>query len=277
MTVITQNNHFNHIKSIVLKVMIMALLTSPLFVKAESVSLGYFTLAPHIFQDKDGNAVGPLPEFLNKHIGPAMGVTFKLVNMPLARILKEMERGELPGGALFGCTQDRTVTYNYPVHSFYSMQPVIAVLKSSPLDEISLPANLKKLSIGYVTDAIISLYMKNNQIEFLNLSGNNTWQRNVKMLLEGRLDAVYSPAEINMMHAANNVNVLDKIKIIRLPEAPNKLYSLFSNDKAFDKLNLATKYDKAFKQVNGAHVYKSLLSHWEGKLISEKIFKSKVE
>jgi len=54
-----------------------------------------------------------------------------------------------------------------------------------------------------------------------------------------------------MLHAANTPNLLDKIKIIRLPEATIKLYSLFSSDKAFDKLNLSSRYDKAFKQING--------------------------
>jgi hypothetical protein len=278
-----KQNVVKNISSLVFKALVVTLLTSPFFVKAESVSLGYFTLVPHIFQDKDGNAAGPLAELLNKHIGPAMGVTFKLVNMPLARILKEMEKGKLAGAAIFGYTPKRAEKYTYPVHSFSSMQSVIAVLKSNPISETSLTINLKKLSIGYVGDAIVSPYMKYHQIKFLNISGKNVWERNIKMLINGRLDAVYSPNKINMIHAVSSVSVLDKINIIRLPEAPLKLYSLFSNGKNFVNLNLSARYDKAFTQINGAQVYKSLLEQQvslpigEGKLGSQTLFKSKVE
>jgi hypothetical protein len=278
-----KQNVVKNISSLVFKAMIVTLLTSPFYVKAESVYLGYFTLAPHIFEDKKGNAVGPLPELLKKHIGPAMGVTFKLVNMPLARILKEMLTGSLAGAALFGYTQDRDEAYTYPVHNFYSMQPMIAVLKSNPINNFTLPRNLKKLSIGYVGGAIVSPYMKDHGIKFINIFGKNEWERSIKMLLNGRFDAVYSPMKMNMVHSIKAVNGFDKIKLIRIPEAPIKLYSLFSNNKVFDEFNLSGRYDKAFKRINGEKVYKTLLDQQfsfpigESKLISQTILKSKVK
>lgn len=261
MSKIIQHIRVNHGKSNKIKGMMLIVLMSSLLVTAEEISLGYFILRPHIYQDKNGNAVGPLPEFLYKYLGPEMGATFKLVNMPLARILKDMESGQLAGAALFGYTQNRASSHTYPRHNFYSMQPVIAVLKSSPLSESLLSTDLNNLSIGYVKDAIVSSYMKKNQIDFINIFGNNTWQRNVERLLKDRLDAVYTPNEVNMIYSAKTVNALDKIRIIRLPEAPIKLYSLFSNNKVFDELNLSERYDKAFKQINGAQVYKKLLEH----------------
>ena len=239
---------------------------SPL--KAESFTLGYFVLGPHIYSNADGKALGPLPEFLTEHIGPAMGVKFNLVNMPLARILKDMKEGRIAGAALFGFTKARDLVFVYPNNSFISMHPVIAVLNDHPLIKVESIDDIANLSIGYVKDAIVSPFMQSGGIAFTNIYGSNTWERNIKRLLKGHIDAAYSPIEVNMSYVASKLNIQDKIRIIRLPEAPMKLYTLFSKDKQFIHTDLAKRYDEAFERIDGKTVYNNIFTRHYGLSIS---------
>lgn len=235
---------------------------SPL--KAESLTLGYFVLGPHIYADEDGHASGPLPEFLAEYIAPAMGVEFNFVNMPLARMLKDMEEGRIAGAALFGFTEARNIAFSYPKNNFTLMHPVITVLNSHTLTKVESFDDLTDLSIGYVNGAIISPYMKKNGMVFTNIYGSNTWERNIRRLLKGHINAAYSPIEENIKFVAAKLKVLDKIRIIRLPEAPMKLYSLFSKHTQFINLNLAKRYDEAFERINGEKIYKKVFERYYG-------------
>lgn len=228
--------------------------TSP--IQAESLTLGYFVLGPHIYQSEDGRASGPLPEFLAEHIGPAMGVEFNLVNMPLARILKDMEAGRIAGAALFGFNEARNLVFAYPKNSFTLMHPVIAVVNTHILTKVESFDDIDNLSIGYVNGAIVSPFMLKYDVKFTNIYGSNTWERNIKRLLKGHIDAAYSPIEMNMRYVASKLNVLDKIRILRLPEEPMKLYSIFAKHSQFINTNLAKRYDEAFERIHGEAVYK---------------------
>lgn len=233
---------------------------SPL--KAESLTLGYFVLGPHIYHDAEGKTLGPLAEFLTEHIGPAMGVKFNLVNMPLARILKDMKDGRIAGAALFGFTKARDLVFTYPKHSFISMHPVITVLKSHPLTKVDSFDDIANLSIGYVKDAIVSPFMYKHDKVFINIYGSNTWERNINRLLKGHIDAAYSPIDANMRYVASKLGVLDNIRIIRLPEEPMKLYTLFSKSKQFINSNLVKRYDDAFERIDGETVYKKIFNRY---------------
>lgn len=231
-------------------------------IKAESLTLGYFVLGPHIYHDVNGNAAGPLPEFLMKHIGPAMGVELSLVNMPLARVLKGVKTGRLAGAALLGFTEARNLTFAYPRNSFVSMQPVIAVLKNHTLTKVESVDDIANLSIGYVKDAITSPFMQSNGIVFTDIFGSNTWERNIQRLMKGHIDVAYSPIDTNMRYVAAKLNVLDKIRIMSLPEEPMKLYSVFSKHKKFINSNFAKRYDEAFEHIQGEKLYKEIFSRY---------------
>lgn len=231
---------------------------SPL--KAETLTLGYFVLGPHIYANADGKALGPLPEFLTEHIGPAMGVKFSLVNMPLARILKDVKEGRIAGAALFGFTKERGLVFAYPNNSFISMHPVLVVLNNHPLTKVETVDDIANFSIGYVKDAIVSPFMQNDGIVFSNIYGSNTWERNMQRLLKGHIDAAYSPIEVNMSYVASRLNIREKVRIMRLPEAPMKLYSLFSKHEQFIHADLAKRYDEAFERIDGNALYNNIFT-----------------
>jgi len=252
------------VRSIILFLFLLQI--SPL--KAETLTLGYFVLGPHIYASADGKALGPLPEFLTEHIGPAMGVKFSLVNMPLARILKDMKEGRIAGAALFGFTKARGLVFAYPNNSFISMHPVLVVLNKHPLTKVESVDDISHLSIGYVKDAIVSPFMQNGGIVFTDIYGSNTWERNIQRLLKGHIDAAYSPIEVNMSYVASKLNMRDKVRIMRLPEAPMKLYSLFSKHEQFIHANLAKRYDEAFERIDGNAIYNNIFTRHYGLSLS---------
>jgi ABC-type amino acid transport substrate-binding protein len=249
----------NDLGGVMQKIILLFILFLPCQVYSQQVTLGYFNLRPHVYQDDNGDARGPLIDFLSQYIAPELGVTFIFSYAPLPRILKNMEDGKLVGAVILGKTKQRRRIYDYPTHNFYTMRSVIAVGKNSPLKEISSPDDLKKLDIGYFRGGIVSPYMQKHNIKFINIYGMTPWIRNLNKMLLNRIDAVYSPLELNMISTAKKYDIYDKIKIIRIPEEPMKLYTAFSKIKFHPRFNLVAQYDAAFKKINGQQVYKKLL------------------
>jgi len=227
---------------------------------AEEVELAYFSLSPHIYKNSvDGQPSGIMPIFLHKFIAPEMGVKFKLVNMPLARILVEMERGNIAGAAVFGYTKERALRHQYPRSNFSQMRPLIAVNKSNPLNKINKISDISHLNIGYVTGAILTPFIKDRGLKIITIGGSNTWTRNLQNLVNGRLDAVFTPLEVNLIHSVKQAGVLKDIKMLHLPEPAIKIYTLFSKAENFSHLKLAERYDLAFEKINGRKVYRALM------------------
>lgn len=65
-----------------------------------------------------------------------------------------------------------------------------------------------------------------------------------------------------MRYVASKLGVLDNIRIIRLPEEPMKLYTLFSKSKQFINSNLVKRYDDAFERIDGETVYKKIFNRY---------------
>jgi len=227
---------------------------------AEEVELAYFSLSPHIYKNSvNGQPSGIMPIFLHKFIAPEMGVKFKLINIPLARTLLEMEKGSLAGAAVFGYTKERALRHQYPRNYFSQMIPAIAVNKSNPLDKINKISDISHLNIGYVNGAILTPFIKDRGLKIITIGGSNTWTRNLQNVVNGRLDATFTPLEVNIIHSAKKMGVLDKIKVLRLPEPPIKLYTMFSKAENYSHLKLAERYDLAFEKINGRKVYRELM------------------
>ena len=245
-----------------LKIILLFALFLPLQVYSQQITLGYFNLRPHVYQDNNGHATGPLIDFLSQYIAPKLGVSFSFFHAPLPRILKNMKEGTLMGAVMLGENQQRKHLYDYPEFNFYTMRSVIVVAKDFPLNTISSPSDLENLNVGYFRGGLVSPYMQKNNIKFTNIYGDMPWLRNLNKMLLNRIDAVYSPLELNMISTTKAHGIYDKIKIIRIPEEPMKLYTVFSKKKFHPKFNLVAQYDAAFKSIEGAKIYKRLLNEY---------------
>lgn len=228
-------------------------------VKSEEVTLAYIDLYPHIYEDENNITQGPLSTFLNDYIAPEMGVTFKLIKMPLLRIFKCMDDGEISGIAIAGFNKKRNLKYTYPNSHTYSMQSALLLKNTHPLKEVVSPSQLRNINIGYFGGGIKTPYIKNNKIKLQKIYGLNVWQRNIQRLLRNRVEAIYSPSKLNLESLIKNQNLTSQTNIITLPEEPVNLYTVFANSPFNDKNNLISRYNNAFNKLNGVHLYQSLL------------------
>jgi len=225
--------------------------------------LGYFTMGPHIVYNKaEDRAEGPLVEFLTRHVAPAMNVKLNLVfiEMPLVRVLTELSSGSIAGAAMFGYTQARAHNHLYPRNNFSEMQSVIAVAKGHPLTQVRSIEDLYPLSLTYVKAAILTPLVRDENLHWEWTSGNNVWVRNLQKLVAGRCEAVYSPQVVNILDAANRSGIVDKIRILPLPEARLKLYSIFS--KHPKHRGLMERYDRAMDDIQGRAIYQQLMDEY---------------
>lgn len=228
-------------------------------VRSEEVTLAYIDLYPHIYSDKNNVAQGPLSTFLNDYIAPEMGVTFKLVKMPLLRIFKSMDDGDISGIAIAGFNKERNLKYTYPTSYTYSMQSALLTKKTHSLKRVISPSDLKNIKIGYFGGGIKTPYIKNNKIKLQKIYGLNVWKRNFQRLLKNRLDAVYSPSKLNLISLVKQQKLKSITNIIVLPEDSVKLYTIFANSLFNEENNLVNRYNNAFKKVDGINIYQNLL------------------
>lgn len=230
---------------------------------AEKISLGYFTMGPHIVYNTTSNqAEGPLVDFLTDHVAPAMDMEleFVFIEMPLVRVLTEMKKGTVAGAAMFGYTEARAHNHYYPRNNFAEMQSVIAVRKNHPLTQVKTIEDLYPLRITYVQAAILTPFVTDQNLNLEWTSGNNVWRRNLQKLAAGRAEAVYSPQVANIIYGAKDSGVMEKIRILPLPEPPQKLYTLFSKHPKHK--GLKERYDQAMEHIQGRLIYKDIMSRY---------------
>ena len=241
-----------------LKIIFLLLISLPL--KSEELVLAYNNLPPHIYKNELGQASGPLVTFMLEHLAPAMDVEIKLIGMPLARIFKKMDMGEINGIAIAGYTTKRNQKYIYASQNIHIMESVFAVKKASKLQTIDSIINSKNIRIGYFKGGITTPYIVDNDINLKNIYGVNVWNRNLRRLVNNRVDVIYSPSKLNMLHTIKYNNAFNKVNIIEIPEKRVELYTIFSNSPTNDKMNIVNRYNKAFSDINGTYVYNNLLA-----------------
>jgi len=201
--------------------------------QAEKVLLSYFELPPHITRNVEtNNAEGVLVDFLTNIIAPKMEVEFTFEFMPLKRTINELTNGDIDGTAILAYTPERANSFiEYPENNFSEMRSVIIVKNNNPLNIIKTTDDIKEMKIGSFLGAIQLPFIKKAPVLWANISGKNPIQRNLNKLLMERIDGVYLPLEVVAIQEAHNLNMMDEIRILRLPEKPFKIFTVWAGDK----------------------------------------------
>jgi len=225
--------------------------------QAEKVLLSYFELPPHITRNVDTNdAEGVLVDFLTTIIAPKMKVDFIFEFMPLKRTINELTNGDIDGTAILAYTPKRASSFiQYPANNFSEMRSVIIVKKNSSLHSIKTTDDIKDMKIGSFLGAIQTPFIKKAPVLWANISGKNPTQRNLNKLLMERIDGVYLPLEVVAVQEAYNLNIMDDIKILQLPEKPFKVFTVWGGDKG----QLKERYDDVMEEIDGYSIYKRML------------------
>lgn len=221
-----------------------------------SLTLGYTAMPPHIYEAEDGTPAGPLVEMLGKHIAPEMGLKIELVKLPLPRVFKAMSDQTIDGMAFGGKSVAREQIYHYPQQHLTSTTPVL-VLKHNT--NTLKDTELRKMKVGYIHSGILTPYVCDRDVEFSHLFGSKTWHRNLKRLMEGRIDAVYSPSKLNMAVVAREKGITHRVTLHKLPEEPIKWFTVFSKSTVNQESQTVALYDQAMERLGGHSLYERLL------------------
>lgn len=229
---------------------------------AEPVRVGYFIAQPHIIfnESAEPKLSGALVEFLDKYIGPEMGVEFiwneRPINIP--RQLKRMKEGSQDMIAVMRKSEERMDSAIYTEMSFYDEPIVLAFKKDHPIAAVRSVDDIVDFKIGFADMNVLSAFMQDERLNFSYISSPAPHTQNIKKLMAGRIDAVYSPSKTSLLMAVKKAGLEDAIKLLNLPEPPGENFVAFS----INRPDLVKRYNEAFIAINGKEKYQELLKKY---------------
>ena len=231
-------------------------------VYAETIRMGFFQHPPHQYKNKEGKIVGATIEYFNK-VAPKMGYNVEWVGpLPLNRMIMYLKQGKLDGTAHFIKTKSFEKYVSYADKHFHLAHPVFVVKKKNKLNQINSGYNIKGYKVLYLTKHPPSKFVQDN---ISNLKMNLItpydlmWQKALRLLMRGTIDAVHDLNEFSVPFVAKMTNISQHIKTLRLPEPAEPVYVAFPKNFLKGKL-LLKKYNKIQAKMNFGHKdYKKLI------------------
>ena len=228
----------------------------------QEIKIAYFNNPPFIIYDKEEKEVtgGALFEFLEQHIGPEMGVTFKWERSPssIPNELESLENGSVDAISLLAHSPEREKKYAFTATPFFMPSPAIAVLMSNALEKVDKVEDILSFKIGYARDSYLSPFMRDERIDFKLISSSNPHEQNIHKLMLGSVDAVYTPDISSLLGVLRELKYEDDIKIVKLPENKSRCHVVFAKDLE----SVAVRYDEAFRKIDGESIFMQIMSKY---------------
>ena len=228
----------------------------------QEIKITYFNNSPFIIYDEEERKVtgGALFEFLEQHMGPEMGVTFKWGRSPspIPKQLESIENGSADAIALLAHTHERQKKYAFTAIPFFMPSPAIAVLMSNKLEQVDNVEDILSLKIGYARDSYLSPFMRDERINLKLITSSNPHEQNIHKLMLGSVDAVYTPDISSLLGVLRELKYEDDIKIVKLPENKSKCHVVFAKDLEA----VAVRYDEAFRKIDGERIFMQIMSKY---------------
>lgn len=227
---------------------------------AQTAKLAYFETQPHSYLDKaTGKPAGAAVAFAEAVFKKA-GMAVEWVGpLPFARVVANLESGEVDGTFLLGMNDDRKKFLLYAEKPHNVTYSVLVVKAAHPLKEIKTIDDVKGFKIGYVTDGRIGAFLKDagDKVSF-DLIGSDNWQElNFRKVQGGRIDASYSPVGSSTQYELARLKMDKDFRLLKLPEDPQTGYFAFSRKSPKAAL-LKDAYDKAV--ASGSLAYEDFLA-----------------
>lgn len=191
---------------------------------AAGLRIGGFEIAPLVMTGPvvGKPLVGLLPEYLQRHVEPAL--PFALHWQPLVsfgRALRGLRDGSLDMLMLMGTDRHPGAGLRPFGWTVLQAQPHLAVAPDSPLTEVLRLEQLAGLRIGWIAHSGLPAGMESLPVRWVRVSTAH-WQRvSLRMLLAGRLDAVYFANPYSPRYHARQLGL--PLRLLRLPLPPRSL------------------------------------------------------
>lgn len=228
----------------------------------EKITVSYFNVSPHVIYNFGTEKIegGAVYDFLENHIAPEMDIDLVWDSTPtsIPRQIKFLENREKDCAALLIFTASRAQDLLFTAKPYAYSYSAIAVPASDPIEHINTVEDILSHRIGYGQNAFLCSFMKDERLKLDLIASSNYNEQNFRKLLAGRINAVYTPDIPSLMMVIKKMNIEDKVKIIKLPGIPARLYVVFSKKRQ----DLKKKYDKAFDKIGGRNVYTRILNSY---------------
>lgn len=245
--------------SVKLFVILGIIVFSQMQVCAKTVKMAVFMLDPFMMEDaKSGKIVGVTVDYWKEFIAREMGVDFEVAGIySILRATKMLKDGEVDVVSQLTKIPEREAEFLYPETPLTTILSCLAVLKDSPLKEVSKSEDLYGMTIGFLKAAYIPEMLKHEKINLELLSSTDFREMNYNKLIKKRMDAMLDINYVSMKYWLEKKGYFDNVRIIMLPVKPQEVYSIFRNTKegaalrdAFDKANKKGISEKVFEKMS---------------------------
>ena len=238
-----------------MKTILFLILIMGIQLKADNeLRIAYFALPPHSSNTQgEIKNHGPLIVYFEKILKELKITNYKINELPLARLLSELELNNLDIGIYLAKNEEREKQFVFSNIPIYTSESSLLTTKERawPL-EVELNA-LSKLRICVWKQGYLSPLLKNKKIELVPISGKNIAHRCSQMILYGRADAFYSPERKSIEYEIANSKFRNKLSIHLLKGEQTPLYIVFSKKAG---LLWKQKFEQALIKVQSVEVYK---------------------
>lgn len=185
---------------------------------AAGLRIGGFEIAPLVMAGPEGGKplVGLLPEYLQRHVEPAL--PFPLHWQPLVsfgRALRSLRDGSLDMLMLMGTDRHPGGGLQPFDWTVLQVQPHLAVAPDFPLGELLRLEQLAGMKIGWVAHSNLPAGLDQLPVRWVRVSTAHWQQVSLRMLLAGRLDAVYFANPYSPRYYARQLGL--PLRLLRLP------------------------------------------------------------
>ncbi len=196
----------------------------------QTIKVGYFENQPWVIPQEGKDPTGAAVDFWQTVIAPSMKVKTQWVGpLPMARMLDDLQKGNLDAVLILGKNPEREKLFLYPKTSYLGMRVGLALLKENPLQAVKTTQDLEGMRIGYVQGAMIPDFVKSDKIVIDNISTTNWEQDDFVKMMNKRVDAVMNLNVESLIFQAGKAGYTDKFKFLMLPVQPSLIYTVFTN------------------------------------------------
>ncbi|MBN2508896.1 MAG: transporter substrate-binding domain-containing protein [Spirochaetales bacterium] len=246
-------------------ILVIAASLMPVHAGAETVRTAVFQLEPFTMEDpQTGEITGISVEYWRRCIAPRMDVELLIVGLvPLARLERLLENGEIDVIIHFTWTPERAETFIYARESFTSIQPCVVVPSDSPLMAVSRQEDLFGMTLGFMISGYPHAFIRHEQITVENVSADDFRGLNLKKLRAGRLDGVFDMNYISMLYYLARSAHRNSVRVLQLPVEPVPVYSVFRRTP--EGRRLADAFGQANRDGIAAGAYEKITAEFFGR------------
>lgn len=196
---------------------------------AKVVTIAEFTHPPFAYQGDSGKtALGAEITFMTAVLKDH-GYQAQFSFVPFPRALENLKGGSADIGPLLQKTPEREEFALYSAVPVFNIMPVLVVRADSPLKQVTSPADLKGLKIGFAAGQNAPAFFADSGLPAFELaSGENITDQNLKKLQAKRFDAFIDLNAANVSFAIKASNLRKDVRVLPIPGPGSPVYILVS-------------------------------------------------